>query len=138
MLRRFLISACISGATAAAFGAFGAHGLQGILTDFQLHIWGTGVRYQFYHTFALLAIAILGRYLGHGKTNVAGWLMVAGIVCFSGSLYILALADVLEMPSLKPIVGPLTPVGGVLLIAGWVVLLFAAAGYKHHHRSSSS
>jgi uncharacterized membrane protein YgdD (TMEM256/DUF423 family) len=115
-----------------ALGAFGAHGLKNVLSEYQLHIYETGVRYQFYHTFALLAVAILSRYLSLRQMRIAGWLFVAGMVCFSGSLYLLALADTLGIQDYERVLGPVTPIGGLLLIAGWLMLFKAGLGYRHH------
>lgn len=140
MTRKFLLIACLSGMFAVGLGAFAAHILKKILTEYQSQIFDTGVRYQFYHTLALLAVAILGRYVSRRWAEIAGWLFVAGIVFFSGSLYLLALVEALEMPDLAMLAGPLTPVGGVLLIAGWAALFRACFDYRgrsssHHHSS---
>lgn len=141
--RRFLLLASISGLFAVALGAFGAHILKKILTPDDVQIFETGVRYQFYHTFALLIVAITGRYLSHRWTNIAGWLFVAGIAFFSGSLYLLAVVDAFEISSFTSILGPMTPIGGLLFIGGWLALFRAAFDYKkssgkHSSHSSSS
>jgi uncharacterized membrane protein YgdD (TMEM256/DUF423 family) len=130
MSRKFLLIACFSGAGCVMLGAFGAHLLKNTLSEQQLQIFETGVQYQFYHTFALLAVAILSRYLSHRWLGIAGWLFVAGIVLFSGSLYVLALADAWEMQHLRPALGPMTPFGGLLFIAGWLALFRAGMDYK--------
>lgn len=137
-----LMLAALSGMFAVILGAFGAHILKKILSAYELQIFETGVRYHFNHTFALAIAAIMGRYVGHRWTNVAGWLFLAGMAFFSGSLYLLAFAGHLGMESSSVILGPMTPVGGVLLIGGWLALFRAAFDYKkpshqHHHRSSS-
>ena len=134
MTRRFILIACLLGMTAVGLGAFGAHILKKILTEYQLQIFETGVRYQFYHTFALIAAAFLGRYAGTRWTNVAGWLFIAGIVCFSGSLYVLALSEALGLEALTPVIGPVTPLGGLLFMAGWLVLFRAGFDYKGSKR----
>lgn len=119
--------ATLSGALAVALGAFGAHGLKPLLTEYQLAIYEKGVHYQFYHTLALLAAALLMS----GDNNVrylrlSGWFFTAGILCFSGSLYLLACRDIMAVP--VAVLGPVTPLGGVCFIAGWVLMLLSVKG----------
>jgi uncharacterized membrane protein YgdD (TMEM256/DUF423 family) len=92
---------------AVALGAFAAHGLKSRLTPDMLAVFETGVRYHVYHALALLA---LGAARGPDK---AGWCFVLGIAVFSGSLYVLALTGERKL-------GMITPIGGVLFLAGWV------------------
>ena len=139
--RRFLLIASLSGLFAVALGAFGAHLLKKVLTPEDMQVFETGVRYQFYHTFALLFVAILSRYVGQRWTGIAGWFFVLGIALFSGSLYLLAAAEAFGFKESTTLIGPLTPLGGVLLMAGWLALFRAAFDYKkptgHSKRSSS-
>jgi uncharacterized membrane protein YgdD (TMEM256/DUF423 family) len=93
---------------AVALGAFAAHGLKARLSPEMLTIFETGVRYHVYHALALVA---LGAARGPEK---AGWCFIAGIVVFSGSLYVLALTGEKRL-------GMITPIGGVLFLAGWVL-----------------
>ena len=130
MTKRFLILACISGMTAVIFGAFGAHILKKILTEPQIQIFETGVRYQFYHTFALVAAALVSRYASRRWSEAAAWLFLAGIALFSGSLYLLSLSEFLEFGHFENVIGPVTPIGGVLFIAGWICLLRASISYQ--------
>jgi uncharacterized membrane protein YgdD (TMEM256/DUF423 family) len=103
---------------AVAAGAFGAHGLKDKLAPDLLAVFETGVRYQVYHALALFAVAWMAqRAPGRGVDN-AGWCFVAGILIFSGSLYLLALTGVRKL-------GAITPIGGVLFLVGWVSLLLA-------------
>ena len=97
---------------AVGLGAFGAHALKARLSPEMLAIFETGVKYQVYHALALLLLAAL-----RGPSKAA-WCFTAGIVLFSGSLYILALTGVKKW-------GALTPIGGVLFLAGWLILLFS-------------
>jgi uncharacterized membrane protein YgdD (TMEM256/DUF423 family) len=122
MNRSLIKMAAILGALAVALGAFGAHGLKKILTPEQLSIFETGVRYQAYHVFALLATAILSQYLAGKYLLWAGRLFVAGIIIFSGSLYLLAI-----LPVQYNWLGAITPLGGICFIAGWICLFIAAA-----------
>lgn len=123
MNKRFLVVATILGALSVALGAFAAHGLKKILSEYAISIFETGVRYQFYHVFALLATGILYQQFSNKYVKWAGNLFIIGIALFSGSLYILAYKDLLQMDWLKWF-GPITPIGGVCFIAAWIFLAF--------------
>lgn len=97
-----------------AAGAFGAHALRDRLDPADLSTFETAARYQMYHALALLAVGWLGE-RGHRRANAAGALFLTGIVLFSGSLYVLTLCGIRWM-------GAVTPLGGVALITGWLVL----------------
>src|SRR6201984_1455112 len=119
MDRTFLLAGGISGLIAVGFGAFGAHGLRGRLTADMLAVFETGVRYHMYHALALLLTAALVPRIPGKAIVAAGWLFVAGIVLFSGSLYLLAITGVTML-------GAITPVGGVAFLAGWLALVIAS------------
>lgn len=104
------------------FGAFGAHALRSRLSEELLRAWQTGVEYQFYHAFALLAVGLVAHSSAAGGAwlGAAAWLFAVGVLLFSGSLYGLALGG-------PKLLGPVTPLGGLLLIAGWASLLIALA-----------
>ena len=120
MERIFLVLAGLFGALAVAFGAFGAHALADRLPPGFLQAYETGVRYHFYHSLALIAVVVaIGRRATTKLPVIAGWLFVAGIAVFSGSLYALALSGV-------RILGAITPIGGMAFIAGWICLAWAA------------
>ena len=130
MKRNFLLAASISGATAVALGAFGAHGLQRITTDEKiLHGYQTAVQYQLYHTIALLAVAILYEKLGGKWMKWAGNCFIAGILLFSGSLYLLTVLQVKGSSAVR-FVGPITPLGGLFFIAGWLCLFISVYSRK--------
>jgi uncharacterized membrane protein YgdD (TMEM256/DUF423 family) len=119
MDRTFLLLGATAGLLAVAFGAFGAHALRTRISPDRLEVFETGVRYQMYHALALLFIALgLARVDGWAMRG-AGWLFVAGIVLFSGSLYILALSGVRRL-------GAVTPIGGLAFLIGWGLLAYAA------------
>lgn len=137
MAKRLILIACLFGVAAVILGAFGAHVLKKILTEAELQTYKTGVEYHFNHTFAILISAILSRYTSKKWTQAAGWFFALGIILFSGSLYILSLSHAFELDSLKPILGPLTPIGGLLFIGGWASLFFAATKFKDRSSSRS-
>ncbi|MEE2899083.1 MAG: DUF423 domain-containing protein [Gemmatimonadota bacterium] len=114
----FALGAVLAGLS-VAFGAFGAHGLRNSLSPEDLDIFETGARYQMYHALALLAVAWAYARWEAPLIQVAGWLFVAGIVIFSGSLYALVLTG-------QRWLGAVTPIGGLALLAGWVLLAWAA------------
>lgn len=118
-MRTFWILGCVLGLLAVAAGAFGAHGLRGRLTPDLLAVYETGARYHMYHALALLATAWAVEHWGGGAAAVAGWAFVAGIVVFSGSLYLLALTGTRWL-------GAITPIGGAAFLAGWAALAWAA------------
>jgi len=123
MHKNFLIAAAIFGALAVALGAFGAHGLEKITTDEKiLHGFQTGVQYQMYHALALLAVAITFEKFPNRWIKWAGNSFIIGIILFSGSLYLLSYLKVQENNAVK-FVGPVTPIGGIFFIAGWLFLL---------------
>lgn len=119
MEKTFFAIGAISAALAVLLGSFGAHGLKGRLAPEQLAVFETGVRYQLAHALGLLAAAwAVGRF-GGDAARWGGWLLVAGSVLFSGSLYALTLSGVRWL-------GLVTPFGGVAFIVGWVLLAMAA------------
>jgi uncharacterized membrane protein YgdD (TMEM256/DUF423 family) len=125
MHRIFLVIASVFAATGVALGAFGAHGLEKLTTNEKiLHGFQTGVSYQLYHALALIATGILFERIPGKMMNWAGTCFITGILFFSGSLYALTFLKIRESSAIK-IVGPITPVGGLLFIAGWLLFLFA-------------
>ena len=141
MSRRFIQYAALLGALSVALGAFGAHNLKKILDESSLATFETGVRYQFYHTFALLVIGILYRRMPTKLMEWSGILFISGIVLFCGSLYVLTFLQAVENVGLKGI-GAITPLGGVCFIAGWICLFIQALKPSTHisrkEKSSSS
>jgi len=122
MHKGFLIIASVLAALSVALGAFGAHALKKLVPPETVGSFETGVRYQFYHTFALFIVAILFRSFPGKWMTAAGWLFVAGIILFSGSLYLLTMLKATNAVGLKGI-GIITPFGGLFFIAGWICML---------------
>jgi uncharacterized membrane protein YgdD (TMEM256/DUF423 family) len=117
----FFVLGTLSAGLAVAFGAFGAHALRARLTPEMLATFETGVRYHMYHALALLAVGMaLGKWPSSTWATAAGWAFIAGILVFSGSLYLLALSGVRWL-------GAITPIGGLAFLAGWASLALAAA-----------
>lgn len=116
MTRVFLLIAAVLGALGVLLGAFGAHALSDRLPPDLMDVWQTSVQYHLWHALALLAVGLLlvqapdSRWL-----SAAGWSFTAGILVFSGSLYLLALTGTRGL-------GAVTPFGGIALIAGWVMV----------------
>jgi uncharacterized membrane protein YgdD (TMEM256/DUF423 family) len=130
MHKKYFITAAISGGLAVAFGAFGAHGLENITTDEKiLHGFQTGVQYQMVHALAMLSIAMMVEKFQNRWIKWAGNCFMAGIILFSGSLYFLTFLKIQESSAVK-FVGPITPMGGIFFIAGWLFLLIAAIKNK--------
>jgi uncharacterized membrane protein YgdD (TMEM256/DUF423 family) len=117
--RLLLACAGVAGFLGVALGAFGSHALKTRLAPEMLAVFDTGVRYQMYHVFALVAVAWAQSRWPARVFTVAGWLFIAGIVIFSGSLYLLAFTGVRAL-------GAVTPLGGLAFLAGWLCLAWGA------------
>lgn len=121
MNRNFLSIAALLGALCVALGAFAAHKLRDIVGPDTVAIFETGVRYQFYHVFALLFVALLSEKISNKWLVWAGNCFITGIILFSGSLYALTALKIAENTHLT-LVGIATPLGGIFFIAGWLFL----------------
>ncbi len=116
MHKLFLISGSVLGGLAVLIGAFGAHALKDLLeSSGRSETFETAVKYQFYHALALLLLGIIMLNLKHTLFNLSGYSYMVGIIIFSGSLYILCLTGITKF-------GMITPIGGILLITGWILL----------------
>ena len=120
-MKLFLLLGSVFAAISILFGAFGAHILKEKLSSDQLVVFEIATRYMMYHSFGLLIFGLLGYILNEEIITVPGIMMVVGIVIFSGSLYLVALGGFKKF-------GMITPIGGVILIASW--LIFAYNIYK--------
>ena len=121
MQRTFYSTASVFCGLAVILGAFGAHLLKEKLTPELLASFETGVRYQFYHGLALLAVAILSKDVKNNFLPWAGMSFIAGVIFFSGSLYIISTHELIGLTNYKWL-GPVTPLGGLCFIAGWIFL----------------
>ena len=115
----FVSLGAFAAALGVVLGAFGAHALKARLSADMLAVWQTAVQYHLWHALGLVGIGLLAQHLPEsGALRLAGWLMLAGIVLFSGSLYLLAASGARWL-------GAVTPVGGACFIAGWLALAYA-------------
>lgn len=128
MNKRIIITASIFGMIAVAFGAFGAHTIKNLVSPSSLEVWKTAVNYQFYHTFALLFLALYSQ-KHNNSIDLAAWFFSIGIILFSGSLYLISIKEILQLPGLA-VLGPITPIGGLFFIMGWITLLIAVIKSK--------
>lgn len=120
MDRTFLLIGSVLGFLGVALGAFAAHGLKSRISPEMLGVFETGVRYHMYHAFAILVVAAAIGHLGSARLlSMAGWFFFGGVVLFSGSLYALATTGVTTL-------GAITPLGGLLFLAGWACLAIFA------------
>jgi len=118
-LRPALVLGALFALLAVMAGAFGAHGLRGVIDERGLEVFQTAVTYQIYHSLALILVAILPvAGLSRRLLGIAAGFFVAGILLFSGSLYLLVLTDLRW-------IGPVTPVGGIGFMVGWILVLMA-------------
>jgi uncharacterized membrane protein YgdD (TMEM256/DUF423 family) len=119
MFKIFVAIGGINALIAVALGAFGAHGLEGRLSPDMIEVFDTGARYHFYHALGMIAVGLVAARLpGSALLNASGWLMLAGIVLFSGSLYVLAATGIKWL-------GAITPFGGTAFIVAWLLLVIA-------------
>ena len=128
MNKKIIVTASLLGMLAVITGAFGAHGLKSVLQPSQLAVWQTAVQYNFYHVFALLFLSTFKEPKGK-LIKAAYYLFTFGIIFFSGSLYLLSCRDVIGWNWLI-YMGPVTPLGGLLFILGWLMMAIAAFGDK--------
>ncbi|GGC20652.1 UPF0382 membrane protein [Parapedobacter defluvii] len=128
MNKRIILTASFFGLAAVVLGAFGAHGLEGKISEDQLETWETAVDYQFYHTVALLFLATFSR----AKNTYIKFSFITftlGILLFSGSLYLLSTYSITDFGT-PAILGPVTPIGGLCFILGWLGLFIATIKNK--------
>ena len=124
MNKQIILTASFFGLIAVVLGAFGAHGLEGKISDYHLETWKTANQYHFYHVFALLFLSTFSRAKSQ-SIRVSYIAFTIGILLFSGSLYLLSVRSLLGMEGAS-FLGPITPLGGLCFMIGWVGLFVAA------------
>ena len=117
-MKLLLIVGALNAALAVIMGAFGAHGLKARVDAALLETWATASLYHFHHGLGLLLVGILARQFSGSGFVAAGWTLFAGMLIFSGSLYLLVLTG-------QRWLGAITPIGGTAMIAGWLMLAWA-------------
>ncbi|HKJ94688.1 MAG TPA: DUF423 domain-containing protein [Gammaproteobacteria bacterium] len=121
--RGMVVAGCLAAFAGVALGAFGAHALRGALSDRMLEVWQTAVQYNLVHALGLVLAGLLARYTGEPRViRLAGGLMLAGVLLFCGSLYLLAVTGIGWL-------GAVTPFGGVAFLVSW--LLLARGAWRH-------
>ena len=124
VLRLPLVAGAFLALVAVMAGAFGAHGLRKLVSERGLEVFQTAVTYQMYHSIALVLLAVLAANgLSRKLLGLSAGFFLAGILLFSGSLYLLVLTDIRW-------IGPITPLGGVCFMVGWALLI--TAGFRHN------
>jgi uncharacterized membrane protein YgdD (TMEM256/DUF423 family) len=121
MEKLFVIIGSILFCFAIILGAFGAHGLKEIISEQKLNSFEVGLRYQMFQSLAIIVLALNSKLFSFRLTNIL-WIMTAGVLLFSGSIYCLSLSE-LSGISFK-FLGPVTPLGGTLLVSGWCIFIF--------------
>jgi uncharacterized membrane protein YgdD (TMEM256/DUF423 family) len=119
--KKIIATGAVFGGLAVVTGAFGAHGLKNLLPADQLQVYDTAVRYQFYHGLALILTGLLIKNFNNKNLTRAGYSFIGGTILFSGSLYVLSTSSLLNLQ--LNWIGIITPIGGLLMITGWILLL---------------
>jgi len=129
MNKMILIKGAVLGMIAVLGGAFGAHALKEVLSPEHLASFQTGVRYQMIHAVVLLFLFLLLNQFESKQFKIATNLIFWGVILFSGSIYILTLKNIIGIEALK-FAGPITPIGGVLIISGWLSIVLGGLKLK--------
>jgi uncharacterized membrane protein YgdD (TMEM256/DUF423 family) len=122
--KKYVIIAALSMAIAIAFGALGAHALKKIFSLTALESWKTAVFYQIVHSLAVFIILISEKVFNFSKINLVLNLMISGFIAFSGSIYLLSFNSLWQIDWLGSLIGPITPIGGLLMLSSWVILAY--------------
>ncbi len=132
MTKRFLITVGLMGALSVILGSFGAHILSGNIPEKDLHLFNVANDYLMFHTLALLGLAFMNRYVSRSYLNIIYYLFVIGVILFSGTIFISSLK---ELTRFSPGgLSKLTPIGGLLMVAGWITVLLSGVNYQHKKR----
>lgn len=119
----------IVGALAVGLGAFGAHGLKELVDSAQLTTYKVGVQYHLIHAIVLLGLGLYLSQMRNNRLNLAFVFILIGIFLFSGSLYLISTKELMGLTNWKWL-GPITPLGGLCYIVGWLLIAFSGVGMK--------
>jgi len=133
MTKRFLVTVGIMGAISVVSGALGAHILSGNISEKHMDIFNIANEYLMFHALALLGVAFMNRYVSRSYLNSIYYLFVVGVILFSGTLFISSLTELTGFSA--GALAKLTPIGGIMLFAGWIVIIFSGINYTHKKRS---
>ena len=133
MTKRFLITVGIMGAISVVLGAVGAHILIGNISEKHMDIFNIANEYLMFHALALLGVAFMNRYVSRSYLNFIYYLFVIGVILFSGTLFISSLTELTGFSAGS--LSKLTPIGGIMLFAGWIAIIFSGVNYTHKKRS---
>lgn len=136
MTKKFLITVGILGVLSVILGAFGSHLLNGKISEENMRVYNIALTYQIYHTIALLALTFMNRYISRKYLDIIYWFFVVGIGLFSGSLFLISTQEATNL--IIGSIGFLTPLGGISMIAGWLVVVFIGVTYQHKKRAIHS
>ena len=130
MTKRFLITIGIMGALSIILGIFGTQILTDNISDKYMNIFTRGTEYLMFHALALLGLAFVNRYVSRSYMNAIYYFFVIGIALFSGSCFLISIKELAEynIETLQV----LSTIGGIFLIAGWIILIFAGSSYTHN------
>ena len=126
--KELLLSGALIIAIGIILGAFGAHGLKKLVTLEKINTFEVGVRYQIYHGLAFLFLGAIAGFVSFSFKWIIRLIFI-GILCFSGSIYLLVIQDIFGW-NLSKIIGPITPIGGLLLILSWIIFAYKVAKEK--------
>jgi len=127
MYKKLLIFSGVLGILAVILGAFGAHALAAKLSESQLNTYQTGIQYHYYHSITLLVVVLASRFYSKPIWLYRGAVcFILGILCFSGSIYLLACKELLSLQNWTKIIGPITPIGGLFFMLGWATIIIHA------------
>jgi len=127
--KHFILFGIVLAVLSVILGAFGAHGLKGQIEPSSLDSFRTGIRYQMFHALGLILFASMNSVIQSGLGRLGAWAFVIGTVFFSGSIYLLTTSKVTGI-GMTSVLGPMTPIGGVFLIIGWFLFMFAVLKTK--------
>ncbi|QLH29453.1 MAG: DUF423 domain-containing protein [Candidatus Parvibacillus calidus] len=130
-MKKILVITSALGGLTVILGAFGAHGIKPLISEANIEVYKTAVSYQFFHVLAIIGCGILYQLSGNKLFKIGSYAFLLGILLFSGSLYLLSTREATGLNSLA-ILGPITPLGGLSFITGWVMMMMGIIKEKNY------